>query len=58
MFFIFIRRLRLVKAMKMLLKTIYSDENTHHYESNLVRRVAGLIYVEDVHIGELKKKFK
>ena len=47
-----------LEIIEMLLKTIYSDENTHHYEDNLVRRVAGLVYVEDVHIGELKQKFK
>ena len=47
-----------LEIIEMLLKTIYSDEKTHHYENNLVRRVAGLIYVEDVHIGELKQKLK
>ena len=44
--------------IEMLLKTIYSDEKTHHFENNLVRRVAGLVYVEDVHVGELKNKLK
>ena len=47
-----------LEIIEMLLKTIYSDEKTHHYENNLVRRVAGLVYVEDVHIGELKQKLK
>ena len=42
----------------MLLTTIYSDKNIHHYENNLVRRVAGLIYIEDFHVGEIKRKFK
>ena len=47
-----------LEIIEMLLKRIYSDEYTHHYESSLVMRVAGLIYVEDVHIGELKQKLK
>tara|TARA_B100000674_G_C37798508_1_gene895256 strand:- start:521 stop:931 length:411 start_codon:yes stop_codon:yes gene_type:complete len=47
-----------LEIIEMLLKTIYSDEKTHHFENNLVRRVAGLVYVEDVHVGELKNKLK
>ncbi|MAW02104.1 MAG: hypothetical protein CMI81_04400 [Candidatus Pelagibacter sp.] len=47
-----------LEIIEMLLTTIYSDKNIHHYENNLVRRVAGLIYIEDVHVGEIKRKFK
>ena len=47
-----------LEIIEMLLTTIYSDKNIHHYENNLVRRVAGLIYIEDFHVGEIKRKFK
>ena len=39
-----------------LLKIIISDENVDHYESNLMRRICGLIYFPDKLCGEIKLK--
>ena len=37
-----------------LWKIIISDENVDHYESNLMRRICGLIYFPDKLCGEIK----
>ena len=37
---------------------IYSDNNADMYESNLMRRLSGLLYIEDKIIGEIKEKIK
>ena len=39
-----------------LWKIIISDENVDHYESNLMRRICGLIYFPDKLCGEIKLK--
>ena len=37
---------------------IYSDENVDMYESNLMRRLSGLIYLDKKLVGDIKKKIK
>tara|TARA_B100001063_G_scaffold243869_1_gene275386 strand:- start:230 stop:619 length:390 start_codon:yes stop_codon:yes gene_type:complete len=39
-----------------LWKIIISDNTVDHYESNLMRRVCGLIYFSDKECGEIKLK--
>ena len=41
-----------------MLKIIYSDKNLCHYEDRLIRKVAGLIYVESKDLGNIKIKVK
>ena len=35
---------------------ILSDGKEHEYESNLIRRLAGLLYISDVNCGNAKKR--
>ena len=46
------------KIIEILWKIIYSDEVADNYESNLIRRICGLIYVSDKDSGEIKLKVK
>ncbi len=43
-------------VIKELWKIIISDNSTDEYESNLVRRICGLIYFPDKLSGEIKMK--
>ena len=44
------------EIIENLWKIIISDENVDHYESNLMRRICGLIYFPDKLCGEIKLK--
>ena len=46
------------KIIEILWKIIYSDDVADNYESNLIRRICGLIYVSDKDSGEIKLKAK
>ena len=46
------------KIIEILWKIIYSDLVADSYESNLIRRICGLIYVSDKDSGEIKLKAK
>ncbi len=37
---------------------IYSDENADMYEANLMRRLSGLLYLDNKVVGEIKEKVK
>jgi uncharacterized tellurite resistance protein B-like protein len=45
-----------VGMMEMLWQVVYADGVLHDYEANLMRRVAGLIYVEDRDSGHARKR--
>ena len=45
-----------VEFMEMLWQVSYADGELHDYESNLMRRIAGLLYVEDRDSGEARKR--
>ena len=47
-----------IKIFESLLKIIYSDGKSDMYEANLIRRLGGLLYLENKLIGELKNKVK
>ena len=47
-----------MKLIESLWKIIYSDKNSDAYESNLMRRLSGLIYIEDKLVGDIKEKVK
>lgn len=42
--------------VEMLWEVVYADGSADDYESNLVRRVAGLLYVTDVDSGQARKR--
>ena len=42
--------------IEMLWEVAYADGEVHDYEANLVRRVAGLLHVEDRDAGEARRR--
>ena len=47
-----------IKIIEILWKIVYSDGSSDNYESNLIRRVCGLLYVSDRDSGMIKLKVK
>ena len=45
-----------VEIIEMLWQVAYADGKLHDYESNLLRRVGGLIYVSDKERGAARKR--
>lgn len=45
-----------IKIIEMLWQVAYADGELHDYESNLVRRISGLLYVADRESGEARKR--
>lgn len=45
-----------IKIIEMLWEVVYADGEVHHYESNLIRRVAGLLRVSDRDSGSARKR--
>ena len=45
-----------IKIVETLWKIIYSDNLSDIYESNLMRRLTGLLYLDSKIVGDLKKK--
>lgn len=45
-----------ILLLEILWEIILEDGNVHDYESNLIRRLAGLLYISDVKCGNAKKK--
>ena len=47
-----------LKIIEILWKIVYSDGSSDSYESNLIRRVYGLLYISDRDSGIIKLKVK
>ena len=47
-----------IKIVESQWKIIYSDDNADLYETNLMRRLAGLLYIDAKTMGDLKEKVK
>ena len=45
-----------LKIIEIIWKIVYSDGTTNNYESNLIRRICGLLYVSDKDNGIIKTK--
>ena len=45
-----------VELIEILWEIILADGKIHDYESNLIRRLAGLLYLSDYECGKAKKK--
>ena len=45
-----------LKVIEILWKIVYSDGVSGNYESNLIRRVCGLLYISDKDSGTIKLK--
>ena len=46
------------KIVESLWKIIYSDDESDIYETNLMRRLTGLLYLDKKIVGDLKEKAK
>ena len=47
-----------IKIIESLWKIIYSDKTSDMYESNLMRRLSGLLYLDNKIVGDIKEKIK
>ena len=47
-----------IKIIESLWQIIYSNKNADIYETNLMRRLAGLLYIESKVMGDIKEKIK
>ena len=45
-------------VIEALWNIIYSDENADIYETNLMRRLSGLLYLDPKIVGDIKEKIK
>ena len=45
-----------LKVIEIIWKIVYSDGKTDNFESNLIRRICGLLYVTDKDNGIIKNK--
>ena len=47
-----------IKIIEALWSIIYSNKNADIYETNLMRRLAGLLYIDNKTMGNIKEKIK
>ena len=47
-----------IKIVESLWKIVYSNKTSDVYESNLMRRLAGLLYIDSKIMGDLKEKIE
>ena len=47
-----------IKILETLWRIIYSNNEADVYESNLMRRLAGLLYIDNKTMGDIKEKIK
>ena len=47
-----------IKIVEALWKIIYSNKDADMYETNLMRRLAGLLYIDNKVMGDIKEKIK
>ena len=47
-----------LKIIEIIWKIVYSDDTIDKYESNLIRRICGLLYISDRDSGLVKEKIQ
>ena len=47
-----------LKIIEIIWKIVYSDGTSDNYESNLIRRICGLLYISDKDNGIIKTNVK
>ena len=47
-----------IKIVKALWSIIYSNKDADIYETNLMRRLAGLLYIDNKTMGDIKERIK
>ena len=47
-----------IKIIKSLWRIIYSNKDADMYETNLMRRLSGLLYIDSKTMGDIKEEIK
>tara|TARA_Y100000590_G_scaffold310424_1_gene350732 strand:- start:65 stop:493 length:429 start_codon:yes stop_codon:yes gene_type:complete len=47
-----------IKVIESMWKIIYSNNEADMYENNLMRRISGLLYLDDKIVGSIKEKIR
>ena len=47
-----------IKIIEVLVEVVYADGKMDEFEDNLIRRVCGLVYVENADVGTIKENIK
>ena len=47
-----------IKIIESLWEIVYSNKNADVYETNLMRRLAGLLYIDNKLMGDIKERIK
>ena len=47
-----------LKIIEVLVEVVYADGRMDEFEDNLIRRVCGLVYVENADVGTIKENIK
>jgi len=47
-----------IKIIEALWEIVYSNKNADVYETNLMRRLAGLLYIDNKLMGDIKERIK
>jgi uncharacterized tellurite resistance protein B-like protein len=47
-----------LKIIEVLVEVVYADGKMDEFEDNLIRRVCGLVYVENADVGPIKENIK
>ncbi len=45
-----------LEIVELLWEVVYADGEAHHYETSLMRRLAGLLYLDDRDVGAARKR--
>ena len=53
-----LEKMNKIKIIKSLWKIIYSNKDADIYETNLMRRLAGLLYIDSKVMGDIKEEIK
>ena len=53
-----LKELDKIKIIKSLWKIIYSNKDADMYETNLMRRLSGLLYIDNKIMGDIKEQIK
>ena len=47
-----------IKIVEALWSIVYSDDQSDNYEANLMRRLTGLLYLDNKIVGDIKERIK
>lgn len=45
-----------LEIVELLWRVVYADGEAHHYETSLMRRLAGLLHLDDADVGAARKR--